>query len=100
MEVKYSCPGRSRRDFLAMGEQSPIRNLRCGWFSFPGKEEELTMGFAGQGIHIVPYAVPGSPKRGRFILCFFQCAFLEQVGLFWPFWGGGSTLDCCQDCRV
>lgn len=29
---------------------------------------------------VVPHAVPGSPKRGRFILCFFNVHSLSRLG--------------------
>lgn len=74
MEVKYSCPERSRRDFLAMREESPIRNFRCGWFSLPGKEEELSMCFTGQGIHRLFHMLClAVPNEGGLFCAFSVC---------------------------
>lgn len=93
--VKYSCPGRSRSDFLAVGEVSPIRNSEgVGGSAFLERRKNLAcVLLVGEKkhrlFHVLCLSVPNEK-----VLC---CAFSEsmhsssRLGFSGASWRGGST---------
>lgn len=99
-DVKYSCPGRSRSDFLAVGEESPIRNSEgVGCSAFPERRRNsVCVLLVGQKSTDCSMC---SAHQSQIKICFvlFQKVCILSAG--WVFLAHSGVekalFECCQD---
>lgn len=96
--VKYSCPGRSRWDFLAVGEESPIqRSEGVGGSAFLERRRNLACVLLGGGSTDCSMCCACQSQMRTIYFVLFQKACILSAG--WVVLGWGKHSTCCQDRR-